>query len=181
MTAIIGLPDTGHYQEGQLPQQPEPLWPALAFQDTDGGLIQQATVKIEGFILEDWLLVDPFIMLPTLFALYDNIHGVLTITGNASQAVYQQVLQTVRFFTTKDITGPETRNLVVTVTDIHGNQVSADTEMHISPSIIIGTPLTDTLNGTYASDLIQWPRRKRPTERFQTATTDWKAATAQTR
>ncbi len=155
LTAIIGLPDSGHYQEGQLPQQPEPLWPALAFQDTDGGMIQQATVKIEGFILEDWLLVDPFITLPPLFALYDNIHGVLTITGNASQAVYQQVLQTVRFFTTKDITAPETRNLVVTVTDIHGHQVSADTEMHISPSIIIGTPLSNTLDGTYASDLIQ--------------------------
>ena len=155
LTGIIGLPVSSHYQEGQQPNQPASLWPDLAFQDRDGGLIQRATVTIQGFIRKDWLLVDPLVTTPTLLAVYDPIHGVLTLSGYADQAVYQQVLRTVQFFTTKDITGPEQRQFLLTVTDAYGNQISGQTQMTLSPSVIIGLPTADTLDGSYASDLLQ--------------------------
>ncbi len=157
LTAIIGLPSTSHYQEGQLPVQPVPLWSVLAFQDADGGFIKQAIVKIQDNQINsgDWLLVNALITEPSLFTLYDSVNGVLTINGIASQTVYQKVLQTVRYFTTKDISSPETRTLILTVTDVNNIVVSSQTELSLSPSIIIGTALPDPLNGTYAPDLIK--------------------------
>jgi len=154
LTGITGLPASSHYQEGQQPDQPVALWPALAFQDRDGGLLQRATVTIQGFLSKDWLLVDPLAATPNLMALYDPIHGVLTLSGSADETVYRQVLQSVRFFTTKDITGPEQRQFLLTVTDAYGHQVSGQTQMTLSPSVIIGLPSADTLDGSYAADLL---------------------------
>jgi len=155
LTGITGLPASSHYQEGQQPDRPVALWPALAFQDRDGGLLQRATVTIQGFLSKDWLLVDPLAATPNLMALYDPIHGVLNISGSADETVYRQVLQSVRFFTTKDITGPEQRQFLLTVTDAYGNEVSGQTQMTLSPSVIIGLPSADTLDGSYAADLLQ--------------------------
>ncbi len=153
LTAITGLPDSIDYQEGKLPAQPLQPWSALVFQDADGGRIQQATVSIDGFKPGDWLLIDTGNS--SLSAHYNSLTGLLTLTGAGSQAAYRQVLQSLKFFSTRDIITPESRDLQLTVTDPYGHLISSHTELSLKPSIIIGTPLTDSLNGTYASDLIQ--------------------------
>jgi len=150
LTAISGVPASAGYAEGHELAQP---WTGLAFQDADGGLLTQARVSINGFRAGDWLLIDTGAT--SLQAVYNSTTGLLTLSGNASEADYQQLLQSLRFFGTEDFTVPETRHLQLTVTDIYGNQISAQTELAISPSIIVGTPLANTLSGTYANDLIQ--------------------------
>ncbi len=153
LSAITGISATADYQEGKLPDQPALLFPGLGFQDTDGGLIMQATVTIQDFQSGDWLLIDT--SGTSMLAQYNRFTGVLSLSGLASEAAYTKVLQTVKFFSTQDVTVSETRDINVSVTDNHNNVFNVHTELTLIPSIIIGTELANTLNGTYAPDLIQ--------------------------
>jgi len=152
LTGLTGVPATANYQEGQLPDQSQILWPDFSFQDTDGGLIREAKISIGGFQTGDFLLVDAT---GTSLSVNYGLNGLVTISGLDSETNYQLVLRSLKYYRTSDITAPETRDIDITVTDDKGNHFSAQTELTLTPSIIIGTELANTLNGTYARDLIQ--------------------------
>ncbi|MDO9105950.1 MAG: autotransporter-associated beta strand repeat-containing protein [Methylovulum sp.] len=146
---ITGLPDRASYAEGHAPVRP---WTDLAFDNNDGGALTSATVTLDGFRIGDRLKVDA--RGTGLTAHYDKITGILTLSGSADPAVYQSVLHSLKYFGREDFIVVETRSLMLTVTNTQGNQSSGQTELDISPSIIIGTPLPDKLTGTYANDVI---------------------------
>lgn len=131
-------------------QGPLHLYGALSLVDPDGGTISAASVAIEGFQQGDRLAVDT--AGSPLRAEYDRHTGVLTLTGVAEPADYQQVLRTLGYSSQADIVSPQLRALSLTLTNNSGAYRVDLTPFSLEPSILTGTALGDRLRGSPADD-----------------------------
>ncbi len=150
VTAVDDPPRPGFlatYTEGQGPLH---LYAALSLIDTDGGGIAAASVTIESVQKGDRLAVNT--VGTPLRAEYDPHSGVLTLSGGAELADYQQVLRTLGYSSQADIVSPELRVLSLTLTNGSGAYQVDLTPFSLEPSILSGTALGDRLRGTPADD-----------------------------
>jgi Ca2+-binding RTX toxin-like protein len=97
----------------------------LEISDTDGDLLMQARVEIsDGLQTGDALSVDAGLLSEHGLNLDVGADGVLTITGDAPLAAYQEVLRSVTLTSSDSVPEPGTRTLSVRVTDDDGNTAS---------------------------------------------------------
>lgn len=87
-----------------------------------------------------------------LRAEYDPHSGVLTLSGGAELADYQQVMRTLGYSSQADIVALELRVLSLTLTNGSGAYQVDLTPFSLEPSILSGTALGDRLRGTPADD-----------------------------
>ncbi|MDW8221981.1 MAG: cadherin-like domain-containing protein [Gemmatales bacterium] len=95
--------------------------PALAILDPDSPQLRSATVRITNLsdFLDEGLDVD--LGSSGLSKSYNSSTGVLTISGIAPRAVYEQVLRTLVYSNTRTFPTPTPRNITVVVNDGYGN------------------------------------------------------------
>ena len=147
---ITGLGDTVVYLEGHKPAQPYRTLALSGFNDTT---MTNAQVTLTGFRIGDFLHVKTYHT--GISAHYDQQSGILSLTGSASTAQYQKVLNSLKYAGQENFWHQETRQLLLTVMDQAGHSASAPLSLNIIPSIIIGTPQPDVINGTFAGDVIR--------------------------
>ena len=103
--------------------KPAAIAPALAIADTDSATIAGATVAITDRVAGDQLL---FTAQNGITGSYDGATGVLTLTGTATRAAYEQALRSVAYATGNDNpadgTGNADRVVAFRVTDSGGLQ-----------------------------------------------------------
>ena len=111
--------------------------PELLLEDVDNAILSGATISIGGNYRagEDQLL---FTSDGVISSSWDNTNGVLTLTGNASVADYQQALRTISYQNSSD--NPDTATRSVSFTTSDGINVSEQLDISLRPLAINDAP-----------------------------------------
>ncbi|WP_203329005.1 cadherin domain-containing protein, partial [Candidatus Laterigemmans baculatus] len=93
----------------------QPVWESVSIDDPDSSLLTSATIRLVGYAGgEDQL---NFTGTEGISGSWDSATGVLTLTGAASAAEYQSVLESVVFLNTSETPSTAARSLVLSVSD----------------------------------------------------------------
>src|SRR5262249_44772411 len=109
--------------------------PTLTLTDPENDDIESATVTINGFVPGDLLtFTNPF---PAITAAYNPTTGVLTLSGSATAADYQTVLQSVFFQSTSqnptDVNNSTFRTISWVANDGNSDSAPAATTFNVIP------------------------------------------------
>jgi VCBS repeat-containing protein len=111
-----------NYLENQAPISPK--FDTITLSDVDSANLKSATVKVAHFITDVFVAGDVLsVTLPNgspILSNYDATIGVLTLTGNATKAQYEEVLNAVKFHNTRDDIDSGPRKVFWSVTDDAG-------------------------------------------------------------
>jgi hypothetical protein len=136
-----------------------PLDTALTIIDQSNPTLQSATVSIgSGFIAGDML---NFASQSGITGNYDAVHGVLTLTGNASAPAYQAALESVTYSYTAGAdptagSGDTVRTISWVANDGAPNSTPATSTLdvvHAPPVVVVGTPSATFTGGDAVATL----------------------------
>ncbi|MBI6556287.1 hypothetical protein YA0850_28330, partial [Pseudomonas veronii] len=87
----------------------------LTVSDVDNGTLQSAKVTLVNHLADDVLIAD--VSNTKIAVSYDKATGILTLSGEATTAEYQEVLRSVHFASESENPDPANRTLTITVND----------------------------------------------------------------
>ncbi|WP_226457837.1 beta strand repeat-containing protein, partial [Pseudomonas sp. AF03-9] len=103
----------------------------LTITDVDNSTLQSAKVTLVNHLADDVLIAD--VSNTKITVSYDKTTGVLTLSGEATKAEYQEVLRSVHFASESEDPSPANRNLTITVNDGQADSAPATSVIYVVP------------------------------------------------
>ncbi|MCF5725498.1 beta strand repeat-containing protein, partial [Pseudomonas syringae] len=103
----------------------------LTVSDVDSATLQSAKVTLINHLDGDVLIADASNTKITVS--YDKATGVLTLTGEATKAEYQEVLRSVHFASESENPSPVNRNLTISVNDGDKESIPVNSTVYVVP------------------------------------------------
>ncbi|MFJ2677630.1 retention module-containing protein, partial [Pseudomonas sivasensis] len=103
----------------------------LTITDVDNSTLQSAKVTLVNHLADDVLIAD--VSNTKITVSYDKDTGVLTLSGEATKAEYQEVLRSVHFASESEDPSPANRNLTITVNDGQVDSAPVTSVIYVVP------------------------------------------------
>ncbi len=103
----------------------------LTITDVDNSTLQSAKVTLVNHLTDDVLIAD--VSNTKITVSYDKNTGVLTLSGEATKAEYQEVLRSVHFASESEDPSPANRNLTITVNDGQADSAPVTSVVYVVP------------------------------------------------
>ncbi|WP_179179654.1 retention module-containing protein [Pseudomonas sivasensis] len=103
----------------------------LTITDVDNSTLQSAKVTLVNHLADDVLIAD--VSNTKITVSYDKDTGVLTLSGEATKAEYQEVLRSVHFASESEDPSPANRNLTITVNDGQADSAPVTSVIYVVP------------------------------------------------
>ncbi|MGU9858949.1 beta strand repeat-containing protein, partial [Pseudomonas sp. LF245] len=103
----------------------------LTITDVDNTTLQSAKVTLVNHLTDDVLIAD--VSNTKITVSYDKTTGVLTLSGEATKAEYQEVLRSVHFASESEDPSPVNRNLTITVSDGQADSAPVTSVIYVVP------------------------------------------------
>ncbi|MGZ8035198.1 type I secretion C-terminal target domain-containing protein [Pseudomonas marginalis] len=103
----------------------------LTITDVDSDTLKSAKVTLVNHLTDDVLIAD--VSNTKITVNYDKGTGVLTLSGEATKAEYQEVLRSVHFASESEDPSPVNRNLTITVNDGHSDSAPVTSVVYVVP------------------------------------------------
>ncbi|QDG58132.1 retention module-containing protein [Pseudomonas sp. NIBRBAC000502773] len=103
----------------------------LTITDVDSDTLKSAKVTLVNHLTDDVLIAD--VSNTKITVNYDKGTGVLTLSGEATKAEYQEVLRSVHFASESEDPSPANRNLTITVNDGHSDSAPVTSVVYVVP------------------------------------------------
>ncbi|MGF6099332.1 beta strand repeat-containing protein, partial [Pseudomonas sp. 18175] len=103
----------------------------LTITDVDNTTLQSAKVTLINHLTDDVLIAD--VSNTKITVSYDKTTGVLTLSGEATKAEYQEVLRSVHFASESEDPSPVNRNLTITVNDGQADSAPVTSVVYVVP------------------------------------------------
>ncbi|MCT4501781.1 hypothetical protein N0U25_28690, partial [Pseudomonas sivasensis] len=103
----------------------------LTITDVDNSTLQSAKVTLVNHLADDVLIAD--VSNTKITVSYDKDTGVLTLSGEATKAEYQEVLRSVHFASESEDPSPANRNLSITVNDGQADSAPVTSVIYVVP------------------------------------------------
>ncbi|WLH90731.1 hypothetical protein PSH87_01515 [Pseudomonas sp. FP453] len=103
----------------------------LTITDVDNTTLQSAKVTLVNHLTDDVLIAD--VSNTKITVSYDKTTGVLTLSGEATKAEYQEVLRSVHFASESEDPSPVNRNLTITVNDGQADSAPVTSVIYVVP------------------------------------------------
>ncbi|QHF42516.1 hypothetical protein PspS35_01465 [Pseudomonas sp. S35] len=103
----------------------------LTIADVDNSTLQSAKVTLVNHLTDDVLIAD--VSNTKITVSYDKNTGVLSLSGEATKAEYQEVLRSVHFASESENPSPVNRNLTITVNDGQADSAPVTSVIHVVP------------------------------------------------
>ncbi|MBX4137140.1 tandem-95 repeat protein [Pseudomonas sp. S5F11] len=103
----------------------------LTISDVDNSTLQSAKVTLVNHLADDVLIAD--VSNTKIAVSYDKATGILTLSGEATKAEYQEVLRSVHFASESENPDPVNRTLTITVNDGQLDSAPVTSVVHVVP------------------------------------------------
>ncbi|MEW5715117.1 retention module-containing protein, partial [Pseudomonas sp. SB113] len=103
----------------------------LTVSDVDNSTLQSAKVTLVNHLADDVLIAD--VSNTKIAVSYDKATGILTLSGEATKAEYQEVLRSVHFASESENPDPANRTLTITVNDGQLDSAPVTSVVHVVP------------------------------------------------
>ncbi|WP_206757796.1 type I secretion C-terminal target domain-containing protein [Pseudomonas fluorescens] len=103
----------------------------LTIADVDNSTLQSAKVTLVNHLTDDVLIAD--VSNTKITVSYDKNTGVLSLSGEATKAEYQEVLRSVHFASESEDPSPVNRNLTITVNDGQADSAPVTSVVYVVP------------------------------------------------
>ncbi|WP_144157936.1 DUF4347 domain-containing protein [Paraburkholderia sp. BCC1885] len=142
-TLTVSSPSTTFTSGDNTASTPVAVNSSIAFADTSATTAQSATISIANFKTGDELLYTP---VSGISGVYSN--GVLTLTGSATIAQWQSVLESITFTNTQITPDATTRTINFSITDSAGSTATATSSIAVVD--VDQSPIVTTSGGATA-------------------------------